>query len=147
MNYKAILLRKEAGTYIKIGDKSFKADSTTLEINKTKTIPIKLDIAFKIKNTGIIFIDMDTETQLSFKEFSSGVDAEDIDVIVTKKFLTSLLAKIRQGTEMVDKSHILMYLLILGAGIAIGFMVGVLCYPLVVPMPITPTPTPTPPMV
>lgn len=136
MNYKAKLLRKEGIGYNRIKIISFKPEDTTLQINKDKTVPINLQFSHKEGNTLYIFIDMDTNEQIKFEKWNSGIDAEDIDTIVTKKLLTSLMIKIKQGTEMIDKSHILMYLLMVFAGVAIGTMVGVVIYPMIIPTPV-----------
>lgn len=139
MKYKAILLKNQGKIYFKVKEITFSPDKTTLQIkdkDKEKTIHLSLDLAYIHNNTGYVFYDIDSEKQLSFKEFSHGIDAEDIDTIITKKLLTSLMIKIKQGTEIIDKSHILMYLLMVFAGVAIGTMIGVIIYPIIVPTPI-----------
>lgn len=139
MKYKAILLKNQGQIYFKVKEITFTPDKTTLQIkdkDKEKTIHLSLDLAYIHNNTGYVFYDIDSEKQLSFSEFSHGIDAEDIDTIITKKLLTSLMIKIKQGTEIIDKSHILMYLLMVFAGVAIGTMIGVIIYPMIVPTPI-----------
>lgn len=155
MNYQVWFMRERNGSPFRVGKKNIKETDKTVTYtageDKQDTYEINLTNAFQIDNTQVILINVDKETQYSLHEVKQIISASDYDLLITKKVIAQIIAKIRNATEPMNKANLMMYIIMIILGVMIGCMVMAIAYPSIFP-PVTntvyvyPSPTPKPPI-
>lgn len=149
--YFAVILKRVSGTYAKIISMRFDPTMETLRFSK-RTFNVELenmgfrDDTGKLGGKFIYYFDYGSNKQLSFKEFKQKIDAEDLDLLVSRNIVSQLVARLGD----VNKMSLLLMLLGLGLGIAIGFIIGQFVNIgsiMSTPVNATVTPTPIPPFI
>jgi len=124
--YFAVILKKQAGTYAKIVTMRFDPKDDMVRFGK-KTFSIDLknmgfrdDTARFLGGKFVYYLDYATNKQMSFLEFKSKIDAEDLDLLVSRNIISQLVDRLGN----VNKMSIILMILGLCLGIAIGFIIG-----------------------
>lgn len=127
--YTAIILREENENYVKIGEKSFKNTDKTFSFEK-RSFPILLNVAYYHKGNAFLFYTInegkeEKPKQLSFKELKLNVSLEDLDALIEQNIVVKFLGYINKAFEKMEVSGTLLkYLVVLGFGILLGYVVG-----------------------
>jgi hypothetical protein len=120
-NYKAIFLRAEGDRYVVIGSKYFKADTEKLEY-KDKSFLITLkNLLYRDKNKSYLFIEYEKGNILSFNKLKYAIDADDIDLIVSKNIIAQMLMKLN---PIMNKQGLLIFIIVGIAFGAVGYIYG-----------------------
>lgn len=125
--YFAVFLKKQTGGYAKITTQRFNPTQKTLQFGKKSFIINMINMGFRDDTNRfgakfIYYFDYGTAKQLSFEEFKQAVDAEDLDLMVSRNIISQLVS--RFGGSAVGGMNIILIILGVGLGIAVGFILG-----------------------
>ena len=118
--YIARFLRIEGDRYVTVGQVKFNLDDDFVRY-KEQEFPIDSKaLGYIEKRKTLIFYDIDTKNQLSFKELKSNINVKLIDQLLNSKIIGQLVSRL---SALQKQSYVIIIVAALAAG-AIGFMVG-----------------------
>jgi hypothetical protein len=118
--YIAKFLRMEGDRYVNVGQVRFNLDDDFVRY-KEQEFPIDSKaLGYIDKRKTLIFYDVDSKNQLSFKELKSNINVKLIDQLLNSKIIGQLVSRL---SALQKQSYVIILVAALAAG-AIGFMAG-----------------------
>jgi hypothetical protein len=124
--YFAVFLKKVSTTYCKITTVRFSSIDKTLRFGKKTFTPELKNIAFRddtarlLGSKVVCYFDYDTGKQMSFQEFKSAIDPDDLDLMVSRNIIAQLVSRL----NMMGGTQLLMLIVMIVVGLLGGFIIG-----------------------
>lgn len=132
--FEAIILRKINNGYTKIGQMKIKNTATSFRFktgDKSVTFIIKenIKVAYSDGKKSYLFYDFDSGI-LAFEKERFPLTIAELDDMISKNVLAGLFSKIKGSLEKTEISGtILKYIVVLGLGLTIGWILHEAVYP------------------
>ena len=141
--FKITIYRKVGDRYVELESKKIKMEDKNFRMFEKDFILDTKKIAFSDKRSNCYAFDYDTGTPLTFDKLDkNALGNEEIDVYVNRGIIRQLVKALEKTNT--DKGQWIFYIVCLGLGVAVGFIIGQQLTAANIANTPVPTPIPTP---